>query len=135
MKTFKSLTLGCAILAVSAFYQPVKAQSLEIVFKDVLWGMAIGTTVMFVVWAAGEEPETDKLGTKLLQGLAYGTGGGLAYGLWDANRDSGFISQRRGLFQYDASEHRLVIVPAETFLHPFGNNGHGLRLSLFSASF
>ena len=131
MKTFKSLTLGCAILAVSAFYQPVKAQSLEIVFKDVLWGMAIGTTVMFVVWAAGEDPETDKLGTKLLQGVAYGTGGGLVYGLWDANRDSG----HHGLFQYDASEHRLVIVPAETFLHPFGNHGHGLRLSLFNASF
>ena len=135
MKTFKSLTLGCAILAVSAFYQPVKAQSLEIVFKDVLWGIAIGTTVMFVVWATDEDPEVDKLRTKLLQGLAFGTGGGLAYGLWDANRDSDFISQRRGLFQYDSSEHRLVIVPAETFIHTFGNHSHGLRLSLFSASF
>ena len=135
MKTFKSLTLGCAILAVSAFYQPVKAQSLEIVFKDILWGIAIGTTVMFVVWATDEDPEVDKLRTKLLQGLAFGTGGGLAYGLWDANRDSDFISQRRGLFQYDSSEHRLVIVPAETFIHTFGNHSHGLRLSLFSASF
>ena len=135
MKTFKSLTLGCAILAVSACYQPVKAQSLEIVFKDILWGIAIGTTVMFVVWATDEDPEVDKLRTKLLQGLAFGTGGGLAYGLWDANRDSDFISQRRGLFQYDSSEHRLVIVPAETFIHTFGNHSHGLRLSLFSASF
>ena len=103
MKTFKSLTLGCAILSVSAFYQPVKAQSLEIVFKDILWGIAIGTTVMFVVWATDEDPEVEKLRTKLLQGLAFGTGGGLAYGLWDANRDSDFISQRRGLFQYDSS--------------------------------
>ena len=135
MKTFKSLTLGCAILGFSAFYQPVKAQSLEIVFKDILWGMAIGTTVMFVVWATDDDPEVDKLGTKLLQGLAYGTGVGLAYGLWDANSDSGSISQSRGLFQYDSSEHRLSIVPAETFIHSFGNHGHGLRVSLFRASF
>ena len=52
---------------------------------------------MFVVWATDKEPETNKLGIKLLQGVAYGTGVGFAYGLWDANRDSGLISQRRGL--------------------------------------
>ena len=79
MKSFKSLTLGCTILIASAFYMPAKAQSLEVVFKDILWGIAIGTTVMFVVWATDKEPETNKLGTKLLQGVAYGTGVGFAY--------------------------------------------------------
>jgi len=135
MKSFKSLTLGCIILIASAFYMPAKAQSLEVVFKDTLWGIAIGTTVMFVVWATDEEPETNKLGTKLLQGVAYGTGVGLAYGLWDANRDSGLISQRRGLLQYDAKVHRLTVAPAEAFLSPLENEGRGIKLSLFSASF
>ncbi len=135
MKSFKSLTLGCTILIASAFYMPAKAQSLEVVFKDTLWGIAIGTTVMFVVWATDEEPETNKLGTKLLQGVAYGTGVGLAYGLWDANRDSGLISQRRGLLQYDAKVHRLTVAPAEAFLPPLETEGRGIKLSLFSARF
>ena len=135
MKSFKSLSLGCTILIASAFYMPAKAQSLEVVFKDILWGIAIGTTVMFVVWATDKEPETNKLGNKLLQGVAYGTGVGFAYGLWDDNRDSGLISQRRGLLQYDAKVHRLTVAPAEAFLPPLETEGHGIKLSLFSASF
>ena len=135
MKSFKSLTLGCTILIASAFYMPAKAQSLEVVFKDILWGIAIGTTVMFVVWATDEEPETNKLGNKLLQGVAYGTGVGFAYGLWDANRDSGLVSQRRGLLQYDAIVLRLTVAPAEAFLPPLETEWQGIKLSLSSASF
>ena len=123
MKTFKSLTLGCAILAVSAFYHPVKAQSLEIVFKDVLWGMAIGTTVMFVVWAAGEEPETDKLGTKLLQGWpmeleedwSMGSGMPTVTAVLFLNAEDCFSTMRRNT-DSSLSRQRHFFTPLETMV-------------------
>ncbi|MGA1599862.1 MAG: hypothetical protein ACO4AU_12480 [bacterium] len=94
----------------------VRAQSLEVVFKDGLWGAGIGATIMLASWSLSEDQKSDDLQKGLVRGASIGLLVGVAYGLYEVNSGNSLFGQNApepppSLLAYDARAHRLELRP------------------------
>ena len=64
---------------------PIHAQSLEIVFKDSIWGAGIGGAIGLASWALTEEHMSTDLRNRIIRGSAFGALFGVGFGLFEAN--------------------------------------------------
>jgi len=111
MKKIKTLlVVSILLLGIS---QPLRAQSLEVVFKNSLWGAGIGGMLGLASWLMTEDMMANELRIRLIRGSALGALAGVGYGLWEANRGSSGISQKQELLpalaEYDAGNRQLVL--------------------------
>ena len=60
---------------------PIRAQSLEIVFKDSIWGAGIGAAVGMASWALTEDHMAEDLRGRVVRGGALGALFGVGYGI------------------------------------------------------
>ena len=122
------------------FETRARAQALEVVFKDSLWGAAIGSVVGLASWSLQDTDKDDKLFSKyILRGAAFGVFIGMAYGVYDVNSGGdAFMSQNHeeGLLHIDAERKQLVLQPLKGMpkLH-MDEDQYGLKLDFLSASF
>ena len=111
-------TLGiCSLSLTILFSGPSSASSetLEIVFKNSLWGSAIGGVSGVALWALQEEDKEDKFFPKyVVKGMAIGLFAGMAVGIFEAQTDSGIFMSNgvpKGLFHLDINSHSLALIP------------------------
>lgn len=116
-----SALLAVAIWVVAA--NGAQAQKLEIVFKDGLWGGAIGALLGVAQILLLDDPEGEEI--RIVWGAGLGIIAGVGIGFADAG----------GAFaRYESKEHRLIVgLPAPQVVQtPYGRQ---TRLTLFEASF
>jgi len=122
------------------FETRARAQALEVVFKDSLWGAAIGSVVGLASWSLQDTDKDDKLFSKyVVRGASFGVFIGMAYGVYDVNSGGdAFMSQNHeeGLLHIDAERKQLVLQPLKGMpkLH-MDEDQYRLKLDLLSASF
>lgn len=64
---------------------PVRADTVESVFKGSLWGGALGTLAGAAIWGMQGDPENSELLGYLMRGASIGVLCGMAYGVYDAS--------------------------------------------------
>ena len=79
---------------------PIRAQSLEIVFKDSIWGAGIGGAIGLASWALTEEHMSSDLRNRILRGSAFGALFGVGFGLFEVNNGFSENSLQRGKGNY-----------------------------------
>ena len=78
MKKIKTLlVVSILLLGIS---QPLRAQSLEVVFKNSLWGAGIGGVLGLASWLMTEDMMANELRIRLIRGSAFGALAGVGYG-------------------------------------------------------
>ena len=106
------LVVSILLLGIS---QPLRAQSLEVVFKNSLWGAGIGGVLGLASWLMTEDMMANELRIRLIRGSAFGALAGVGYGLWEVNRGSSSMSAEMepapAVAEYDASRKRLILQP------------------------
>ena len=117
-----------------------RAQALEIVFKNSLWGAAIGSVVGLASWSLQDTDKDDKLFSKyVVRGAAFGVFVGMGYGVYEVNSGGdAFMSrkQEEGLLHFDFQRKQLVLQPLKGMPRwKHQENQHCLQLDLLSASF
>jgi len=94
---------------------PIRAQSLEIVFKDSIWGAGIGAAVGMASWALTEDHMAEDLRGKLLRGGALGALFGVGYGFLEKEGVFGRLQNQTipqaYVFEWDKKEKRITINP------------------------
>jgi hypothetical protein len=138
-------SLGICALSLCLFFGGITnahAETLETVFKNSLWGSAIGGISGLALWALQEEDKEDKLFPKyVIKGLAMGLFVGMGVGIYESQTDSGvFMSdgKPKGLFHLDLNSNILALRPAKLIpqlefnLH---KDSPQWRLDLLTASF
>ena len=118
-------TLGiCSLSLTVLFSGPSSANSetLEIVFKNSIWGAAIGGVSGVALWALQEDDKEDKFFPKyVVRGMAIGLFAGMAVGVFEAQTDSGMFMSNgfpNCLFHLDINSHSLVLVPTSIVPQP-----------------
>ena len=98
------------------------SETLEIVFKNSVWGAAIGGVSGVALWALQEDDKEDKFFPKyVVKGMAIGLFAGMAVGIYEAQTDSGlFMSNgvQKGLFHLDMNSHSLALTPTKIIPQP-----------------
>ena len=131
------------LLALSLFLQgtsTVRADALEIVFKDSLWGAAIGGVGGLAAWALQDKDGEDKVFPKYVSKYAaIGVFLGMGYGIFDANQVGDvFMSgiPSRSLIDYNPRRNLIIVRPSLFLprLDFIGNRGR-LSFKLLTASF
>ena len=119
-----------------------RAETLEIVFINSIWGAAIGGVSGLAIWALQDEDKEDKLFPKyVVKGMAFGLFIGMGVGAFEARSGDGiFMSggKPKGLLHLDTDLHLLTLRPAKLLLQPEFNAetvSPEWRLDLFTASF
>ena len=119
-----------------------RAETLQIVFNNSLWGAAIGGVSGLAIWALQDEDEEDKLFPQyIVKGMALGMFAGMGVGIFEARSDGGvFMSDGnpKGLLHLDTNSHLLTVRPTKLLPQPEFNAetvSHEWRLDLFTASF
>lgn len=94
---------------------PIRAQSLEIVFKDSIWGAGIGAAVGMASWALTEDHMAEDLRGRLLRGGALGALFGVGYGILEKEGVFGRLQNQTipqaYVFEWDKKEKRITINP------------------------
>ena len=94
---------------------PIRAQSLEIVFKDSIWGAGIGAAVGMASWALTEDHMAEDLRGRLLRGGAIGALFGVGYGILEKEGVFGHLNNQNipqaYVFEWDKKEKRITINP------------------------
>ena len=122
------------------FETRARAQALEVVFKDSLWGAAIGSVAGLASWSLQDTDKDDKLFSKyILRGAAFGVFIGMAYGVSDVNAGGDACmshNHEKGLLHMDAERKQWVLHPLKGMpkLH-MDEDQYRLKLDLLSASF
>ena len=105
-------TLGICSLSLTILLSgtsSASSETLEIVFKNSIWGAAIGGVSGVAFWALQEDDEEDKFFPKyVVKGMAIGLFAGMAVGIFEAQTDGGvFMSNGvpKGLFHLDMNSH------------------------------
>ena len=111
-------TLGICLLSLTLLFSgpsSASSETLEIVFKNSLWGSAIGGVSGVALWALQEEDKEDKFFPKyVVKGMAIGLFAGMAVGIFEAQTDSGIFMSNgvpKGLFHLDINSHSLALIP------------------------
>ena len=139
MKRTRNLLVFLALLISLNHAESIRAQDLEVVFKNSLWGAGIGALVAVTSWALAEEQESDELRKNLIQYSAVGVIGGMGYGFFRINQgrsvsDMGTTSNG-AIAHYDFEQHRLTLksMPPESAISPDGRLSW--KWNLFGARF
>ena len=94
---------------------PIRAQSLEIVFKDSIWGAGIGAAVGMASWALTEDHMAEDLRGRLVRGGALGALFGIGYGILEKEGVFGRLQNQTipqaYVFEWDKKEKRITINP------------------------
>nr|MCS5554837.1 hypothetical protein [SAR324 cluster bacterium] len=92
------------------------------VFKNSIWGSAIGGVSGVALWALQEDDKEDKFFPKyVIKGMAIGLFAGMAVGIFEAQTDSGIFMSNgvpKGLFHLDMNSHLLAVTPTKIIPHP-----------------
>ena len=118
---------------------PIRAQSLEIVFKDSIWGAGIGAAVGMASWALTEDHMAEDLRGRVVRGGALGALFGVGYGILEKEGVFGRLQNQTipqaYVFEWDKKEKRITINP----LSPLENLNEKLngeyRLGLLKVRF
>ena len=118
-------TLGICSLSLTILFSgtsSASSETLEIVFKNSIWGSAIGGVSGVALWALQEDDKEDKFFPKyVIKGMAIGLFAGMAVGIFEAQTDSGvFMSNGvpKGLFHLDMNSHLLSVTPTKIIPRP-----------------
>ena len=118
-------TLGICSLSLTILFSgtsSASSETLEIVFKNSIWGSAIGGVSGVAFWALQDEDKEDKLFPKyVIKGMAIGLFAGMAVGIFEAQTDSGIFMSNgvpKGLFHLDMNSHSLAVTPTKIIPHP-----------------
>ena len=113
-------TLGIFSLSLTLLFSgtsTASSETLEIVFKNSLWGSAIGGVSGVAFWALQDEDKEDKFFPKyVVRGMAIGLFAGMAVGIFEAQTDSGIFMSNgdpKGLFHLDINSHSLAVMPTK----------------------
>ena len=116
-----------------------RAQSLEIVFKNSLWGAGIGAAAGMASWAMTEDHMADELRSRLIQGGAIGALFGVGYGVLEAEGVVGdFKSQEpKGFYlvEWSKKKNLISINPLSLFSKIQINSKEAKHLRVFRAFF
>ena len=118
----------------------VRADALEIVFKDSLWGAAIGGVGGLAAWALQDKDGEDKVFPKYVSRYAaIGVFLGMGYGIFDANQGGDIFTSgtpSRSLIDYYPRENLIIVRPSQflPWLDIIGNHNR-FSLKLLTASF
>ena len=119
-KTFGICSLSLAILFSGT--SSASSETLEIVFRNSIWGAAIGGVSGVALWALQDEDKEDKLFPKyVVKGMAIGLFAGMAVGIYEAQTDGGMFMSNgvpNGLFHFDINSHSLVLNPTKIIPQP-----------------
>ena len=133
-----SLSLTILIRGTSS----ASSETLEIVFKNSIWGAAIGGVSGVALWALQEDDKEDKFFPKyVVRGMAIGLFAGMAVGVFEAQTDSGIFMSNgapKGLFHLDINSHSIVLVPTSIVPQPDYKTSMGSpqwNLDLLTAAF
>ena len=138
MKRIRNLSVFTALLISFNHAESIRAQDLEVVFKNSLWGAGIGALVAVTSWALAEEQESDELRKNLIQYSAVGVIGGMSYGFFRISQGGGFSSMGAtsdAIAHYDFKQNRLTLqsLPPEPAISP--NGRLSWKWNLFGARF
>ena len=118
-------TLGICSLSLTILFSgtsSVSSETLEIVFKNSIWGSAIGGVSGVALWALQEDDKEDKFFPKyVVKGMAIGLFAGMAVGIFEAQTDSGIFMSNgvpKGLFHLDMNSYLLAVTPTKIIPHP-----------------
>ena len=119
-KTFGIFTLSLTILFSGS--SSASSETLEIIFKNSLWGGAIGGVSGVAFWALQDEDKEDKFFPKyVVKGMAIGLFAGMAVGIYEAQTDSGLFMSNgvpKGLFHLDMNSNSLALTPTKIIPQP-----------------
>ena len=139
-KTFGIWSLSLAILFSGT--SSASSETLEIVFKNSIWGSAIGGVSGVALWALQEDDKEDKFFPKyVVRGMAIGLFAGMAVGVFEAQTDSGmFMSNgiQKGLLHLYINSQSLSLTPTKIIPQPDYNTSMESplwSLDLFTAAF
>ncbi len=118
-------TLGICFLSLTIFFSgpsSASSETLEIVFKNSIWGAAIGGVSGVAFWALQDEDKEDKFFPKyVVKGMAIGLFAGMAVGIYEAQTDGGIFMSNgvpKGLFHMDMNSHSLALTPTKIIPQP-----------------
>ena len=118
-------TLGICSLSLTIFFSSTSSASsetLEIVFKNSIWGSAIGGVSGVAFWALQDEDKEDKFFPKyVVRGMAIGLFAGMAVGIFEAQSESGiFMSNgvQKGFFHLEMNSLSLALNPTKIIPQP-----------------
>ena len=118
-------TFGICFISLTILFSgtsTASSETLEIVFKNRLWGSAIGGVSGVALWALQEDDKEDKFFPKyVVRGMAIGLFAGMAVGVFEAQTDSGMFMSNgvpKGLFHLDMNSHSLALSPTKIIPHP-----------------
>ena len=118
-------TLGIFSISLTIFLSgtnTASSETLEIVFKNSLWGSAIGGVSGVAFWALQDEDKEDKFFPKyVVRGMAIGLFAGMAVGIFEAQTDSGIFMSNgdtKGLFHLDMHSNSLAVTPTNIIPQP-----------------
>ena len=124
MNWFKK-TFGICFLSLTILFSgasSASSETLEVVFKNSIWGSAIGGVSGVALWALQDEDKEDKLFPKyVIKGMAIGLFAGMAVGIFEAQTDSGIFMSNgvpKGLFHLDMNSHSLALIPTKIIPQP-----------------
>ena len=113
-------TLGICTLSLTILFSgtnTASSETLEIVFKNSIWGAAIGGVSGVAFWALQDEDKEDKFFPKyVVRGMAIGLFAGMAVGIFEAQTDSGIFMSNgypKGLLHFDMNSHSLALTPTK----------------------
>ena len=113
-------TLGVFSISLTILFSgssTASSETLEIVFKNSLWGSAIGGVSGVAFWALQDEDKEDKFFPKyVVRGMAIGLFAGMAVGIFESQTDSGIFMSNgvpKGLFHLDMNSNSLALTPAK----------------------
>ena len=117
----------------------IHAETLEVVFKNSLWGAGIGAAVGMASWALTEDHMAEDLRGRLLRGGALGALFGVGYGILEKEGVFGHLKNQKipkaYVLEWDKKENRITIDP----LSPLENLNENLygeyRLGLLKVRF
>lgn len=128
MNWLKKILSICYISLTILFSSTSSASSetLAIVFKNSIWGSAIGGVSGMALWALQEEDKEDKFFPKyVVKGMAIGLFAGMAVGIFEAQTESGIFMSNgapKGLFHLDMNSYLLAVTPTKIIPRPNYNN-------------
>ena len=113
-------TIGICSLSLTILFSgssSASSETLEIIFKNSLWGGAIGGVSGVAFWALQDEDKEDKFFPKyVVRGMALGLFAGMAVGIYESQTDSGIFMSNgvpKGLFHLDMNSNSLALTPAK----------------------